>query len=110
MSVVNCKKKILQENGYTDFQDWKSKPNNVYIGRNMSFYIKGATASKWANPYTVKKYGLDECLRLYEEHINNSGLINDIDELKNKNLGCWCKPNKCHGDILLKILSHKDKN
>jgi hypothetical protein len=21
-----------------------------------------------------------------------------------KNLGCWCKPEKCHGDILIKII------
>ena len=24
-------------------------------------------------------------------------------ELKGKTLGCWCKPKKCHGDILLEI-------
>ena len=26
-------------------------------------------------------------------------------KLKNKVLGCWCKPDKCHGDILIKILN-----
>ena len=24
-------------------------------------------------------------------------------ELKDKRLGCWCKPEKCHGDILVEI-------
>ena len=26
-------------------------------------------------------------------------------KLKNKVLGCWCSPEKCHGDILIKILN-----
>jgi hypothetical protein len=27
-----------------------------------------------------------------------------LKKLKNKVLGCWCYPEKCHGDILIKIL------
>ena len=23
-----------------------------------------------------------------------------LPELKDKTLGCWCKPEKCHGDVL----------
>lgn len=29
----------------------------------MSFYVKGANGSKWANPYSVKKYGRDKCMK-----------------------------------------------
>ena len=29
--------------------------------------------------------------------------MNDLDELKGKTLGCWCKPNNCHGDILIEL-------
>lgn len=25
-------------------------------------------------------------------------------ELEGKNLGCWCKPEACHGDILVKLI------
>ena len=25
--------------------------------------------------------------------------------VKGKRLGCWCKPNKCHGDIIIKLLN-----
>jgi hypothetical protein len=28
----------------------------------------------------------------------------DITELKDKVLGCWCKPLNCHGDVILKKL------
>ncbi len=104
MQVVNIKKKHLVESGYKDFEDWITNPTNLYIGRNMNFYVKGTLASKWQNPFSVKKYGLDRCLELYEEHITKSDLINQINELEGKTLGCWCKPNRCHGDILMKLL------
>ncbi len=107
MQVVNVKKKFLNELGYVDFESWASNPKNLYIGRNMNFYVKGAGASKWQNPFAVKKYGLEKCLELYEEYVRTSGLINDLDELKGKTLGCWCKPEKCHGDILCKLIQEK---
>lgn len=25
-------------------------------------------------------------------------------ELEGKNLGCWCKPEACHGDILVELI------
>jgi hypothetical protein len=105
--VVNVKKQELLKNGYKSFEDWNSKKNHLYIGRNMSFYVKGTTQSKWCNPYSSKKYGLDECLILYEEYIKNSSLYDELYELDGKTLGCWCKPNKCHGDILIKLLKMK---
>lgn len=108
MEVVNIKKPFLQKNGYKDLIEWKSKPNHIYIGRNV-VYVDGASASKWKNEFSAKVYGLDRCLELYEEHIRNSHLYNELEELKGKVLGCWCKPAKCHGDILIKLLEEKLK-
>lgn len=50
----------------------------------------------------------DECLVLYEHYLRNSKLVNDIEELRGKTLGCWCKPKKCHGDVILKILKERE--
>ena len=102
MSVINVRKANLIKLGYKDFQDWVKDPNNIYIGRALVYV--GAKQSKWHNPFNVKKYGRDECLRLYEAHLRDSGLINEIEELRGKNLGCWCVPERCHGDILLDAL------
>jgi hypothetical protein len=30
-------------------------------------------------------------------------LLNDLHELKNKTLVCFCKPKACHGDILAEL-------
>ena len=104
MSVVNVKKSYLAKNNIGSFEEWAERSDSVYIGRNMSFYVKGATKSKWSNPFTVKKYGLDECLVEYEKYVRETTLYKELPELQGKTLGCWCKPNPCHGDILVKLL------
>ena len=102
--IVNVKKAELQKRGFSDFMAWNQVEGHVYIGRNMDFYVKGTKKSKWCNPFSVKKYGLDECLRLYEAHVKEN-LMGSLDELRGKKeLGCWCKPGRCHGDVLLKLL------
>ena len=41
-----------------------------------------------------------------EKYIRNSPeLLKRIYHLKAKNLGCYCYPDACHGDILIKILN-----
>lgn len=109
MEVVNIKKANLNKLGYKNLLHWLENDSNVYIGRNLSFYVPGATKSKWANPYSVKKYGRNQCLELYRKHLYDSGLINNLEELKGKTLGCWCHPEGCHGDILVELLNKPTK-
>jgi hypothetical protein len=86
------------------FQEWSLRTNTIYIGRDMSYAAPGATESKWHNPYTVKEHGRKQCLVLYERHLRNSPhLINSLPELEGKEMGCWCKPLTCHGDIMEKL-------
>src|SRR5574337_185414 len=78
---------------------WPVPPANyVYIGRG----------SKWGNPYrigdnetptrrdAVERYGLWLLSRL--------DLLASIGGLRGKQLGCFCKPQACHGDVLVKCL------
>ena len=106
MSVVSIKKDELKKRGYRDLEHWLETDNHIYIGRNLSFYVKGAHKSKWANPFSIRKYGREECLKKYEEYIiNNDALRSQLCELKGKILGCWCHPAPCHGDILITLLN-----
>ena len=85
----------------------KKENYDVYIGR----------PSKWGNPFThIKdkktsaKYicaTRDEAIDKYEEWITKGDgqhLLKDLHELKDKTLGCWCKPKRCHGDVLKKLV------
>jgi len=107
MQVVNISKANLKKIGYSDLEEWLKNPNNVYIGRHV-VYVKGANKSKWSNPFSVNKLGREECLKSFKNFLlNDKILLNQLGELKGKTLGCWCKPEKCHGDILIELINKK---
>ena len=81
---------------------------DLYIGRLCTQGGWNLPASKWANPFTVKAYGREEALQKYEQHVRETpDLWNALEELEGKILGDWCKPDPCHGDILIKLLNEK---
>jgi hypothetical protein len=77
---------------------------DVYIGRACNMGGWRLPQSKWHNPYSVKQYGA-QAIPMFEQYLRNSPLINEIEELRGKRLGCWCSPQPCHGDVLVKILN-----
>lgn len=119
-TCVNVKVKYIKPEYHTLY-DWMKNPEHEYIGRADIVFVEidgkkeryPKTSSKWANPFKVKKEGRDKCLKLYEnwirEKIEKEG-TEELKKLKNKVLGCWCKPEKCHGDILIKILNEYELN
>lgn len=80
----------------------KQKPYDVYIGR----------PSKWGNPFVIGKDGKrDEVIAKYAEWIKTQPeLMAALPELKDKILGCWCRPYKCHGDVLAELAEQYDPN
>ena len=110
---VSLKKASLTRRGYESFEDWNSDPNHLYIGRDMSHHVAGALGSKWGNPFKPKKSNkksLKKCLERYEDYIrNNPDLFNAVLELEGKEIGCWCKPSPCHGDILIKLFKERQR-
>ena len=83
---------------------------DIYIGRELNYPNATFPKSKWANPFSVERYGRNIALTLYEQHIRNTPeLFNALPELKGKILGCWCKPKSCHGDILLILLKEMEE-
>lgn len=74
---------------------------DIYIGRG----------SKWGNPYTI---GIDgtrlEVIEKFKKYLwerIKAGKITHTDllELKGKRFGCFCKPQPCHGDVLVAALN-----
>mmetsp|Transcript_18333 Transcript_18333/g.40504 ORF Transcript_18333/g.40504 Transcript_18333/m.40504 type:complete len:177 (+) Transcript_18333:24-554(+) len=102
--VVNVRKAQLIQRGFRDFAAWNEQENTLYIGRSMALYVPGTFQSKWANPFQVKKFSREEVLQMYEKHLRESPrLMASLGELEGKELGCWCHPEGCHGDILLRV-------
>lgn len=88
----------------------KREPYDVYIGR----------PSPWGNPYThlIKettraeewKQTREEAIDAYEYDLRVL-IAQDMEymvehffrPLAGKVLGCWCDPQPCHGDVLIKL-------
>lgn len=103
---------VYNDNSMT-FEKWLENPDNIYIGRSGRIFINKKifhyADSIWKNPFTVKKYNREECLKLYKEYISekikSDPLIYDVSKLKGKKLGCWCKLDEaCHSDILINLI------
>ena len=84
-----------------EYANLKSTSNYEYIGRG----------STWGNPYSMLEGDdRDEVIRKYEYDFDR-GFIADKDQvyqLAGKKLGCFCKPAKCHGDVLANFLNGWD--
>jgi hypothetical protein len=112
--VVNCKVRFIRPQ-YANLKAWMADPQNVYIARRGVVFIDGQRYppqdSEWANPFKVKDIGREAAIHQYRTYILeklDAGLL-DLDSLRGKRLGCWCKEPghqvPCHGDVLLELLS-----
>jgi hypothetical protein len=116
-SVVNVKVANIRPK-YDNLQEWCQDCNNIYIGRRGVVFVDDARfpyeSSIWANPFKISKdMSREDCITQYEIYIRNKikqeSLGFELLKLKGKNLGCWCKPSGCHGDILLKLIDEFNK-
>jgi hypothetical protein len=95
--VINIK----TEPGY---QSENNSPNYEYIGRG----------SYWGNPYSMYEEGDDreEVIRKYKYDFDYEKFPNkeksEVYKLAGKRLGCFCKPQACHGDVLADFLNSWD--
>jgi hypothetical protein len=63
-------------------------------------------ASQWGNPFLPTGEGdRDRICDLYELYAQWRLTVDPhwLDELKGKNLACWCAPKRCHADTLLRL-------
>lgn len=74
----------------------------VYVGR----------PTKWGNPFVIDKDGdRDEVVELYRERLEvliqmKAGIGRDLGQLRDKDLVCWCAPERCHADVLLEFANN----
>ena len=119
MSVVNCKVEFIRKDGYKDLKDWCSDTNNVYVARAGVVFVKEGDKkerfpkkdSVFCNPFKVGKDGTrEEVIAKFRSSMDaklraDPLLVEELRKMKGKRLGCWCKPEACHGDVLLELMS-----
>jgi hypothetical protein len=68
-------------------------PDYVFVGR----------PSKWGNPFRIGPDGdRATVIQKYRRYLyHRPDLITALPELTGKRLGCFCKPEACHADVLI---------
>eukprot|EP00434_Breviolum_minutum_P016684 symbB.v1.2.014708.t1/scaffold1080.1/size139481/4 len=118
---VSVKVAQLRETGYDNFETWLKDPKNLYVGRRGRIFIHANgskrifhyAASKWQNPFVVSKNLSREmaCEKFraallngsLKDHEDGRPLHEKLVQLRGLRLGCWCKPEACHADILAEL-------
>jgi hypothetical protein len=108
--IVNVKVKYIRPE-YNNLKKWMEDPDNVYIGRGRVVFIDGERFpqqdSKWCNPFKG-----EGCIEKFEKYLLTfpDSDFEELKKLKGKKLGCWCKPDRCHGDVLLKYINNANES
>ncbi len=79
---------------------------NIVHCKKDKFDVLIDRTTKWGNIFSIGKDGTrEEVIQKYTEWIKTqSHLMESLYELKDKVLGCWCSPQACHGDVLVKLV------
>lgn len=96
--------RVLNIKRETQYKGMKSNSSYEYIGRG----------SYWGNPYSMHENGddRDEVIRKFKYDFDHDKLLNrdknEVFKLAGKRLGCFCKPEACHGDVIADFLNSLD--
>ena len=110
--VVCVNVKALRKRGIPDLRTWLENDAHVYVGRSMRIGAAGGRtftvpSSKWHNPFRVGT-SRESAIERFRAHITArieaEPATYDLAELRGKELGCWCKPRPCHGDVLRELV------
>jgi hypothetical protein len=93
---------------------WVAEPGHVYIGRRGVVFIGGArfpaADSPFCNPYKITKtdtrdsvidrFKAQAARRMEVDAAYRAAVLG----LRGKVLGCWCRPERCHGDAIVELI------
>ena len=89
-----------------DISKWiQDGDNNLYIGR----YCAGLRVSSlWGNPFRItntisREISIERFTAYFK---NNPKMQQDLWQLCFKEMGCWCVPDQCHGQVLIDAVKH----
>lgn len=87
---------VVNQHRHSNLIDW---------AKSAGLYVAVDRHSPWGNPFVLPDDGdRAQVIANYEQHYlpHKPSLFRRLPELQGKALGCWCAPEPCHGDVLVK--------
>jgi len=119
LPVGVCVKVASLRPRYDNLKVWCATAGNVLVTRNGRVFVNQSNgekvvfaypSSRWANPFKLSEYSLDQCLLKFEEHLDtmlkDHATREEFLKLREvKEIGCFCGPkDRCHRDVILRKL------
>jgi len=103
-SASELERKAIVEAGGTVVANMHQETDRALLAwaRSTGKFARIDRNSDWGNPYEMPDDGdRDTVCDSYEIFFPRKFSLHDrLDELRGKVLGCWCYPQRCHGDYL----------
>jgi hypothetical protein len=63
----------------------------------------------FGNPYKIGRDGsreevIEKYRRYFEKRLHNGRFKKAVEDLRGQTLGCFCRPESCHGDVIVEYL------
>lgn len=96
-------------------KDQDSKETTVVNMHHQSCDVRIDRKTRFGNPFKLDEDGgsytreesIDKYRDWFKDKIENDEQFKEaVHELKGKTLGCWCKPQPCHGDVIADYLNN----
>lgn len=89
--------------GETFVVSYRRHPHLIAWAERHDLFVRIDRRSDWGNPFELPDDGdRATVIANYETHYlpHKPSLLERLDDLRGKALGCWCAPEPCHGDVL----------
>lgn len=86
---------------------YKRKDKCVVVNKyNSDFDVNIQRGTIWGNPFGDAEDPIGEFEKYFIQKIKDKEITkNHLETLRFMRLGCTCKPKRCHGDIIAKIVN-----
>ncbi len=104
-SKTELVRKKAVESGRSVTANQKEDLRLIAWAQEQGLYVRIDRTTDWGNPFIVDEDGnRDEVIQNFDEHYLacKPSLQRRFDDLRGKVLGCWCYPDSCHGDVLIR--------
>ena len=74
--------------------------------------VNCARPGRWGNPFRARGTGTaEDCANAYRAWLIQGFRPASFNQIRGKNLACWCGPqNCCHADVLLELANPPEEN
>lgn len=96
----------------TEVVNLRTDKFDVYIGRGKNGIPDPPERGCYGNPFSTRQYGRKGCIEqfvvyFYDRVENDESFRQAVLALQGQRLGCFCKPQECHGDVIKQWLDEQ---